>query len=60
VIDHVIEEPIGGAHLNHEKAAANFKTAVLQQLDELSKKSKKLLLEERYQKFRAIGQVLEG
>src|ERR1700678_973800 len=60
VIDHVIEEPIGGAHLNHEKAAANFKTGVLQQLDELSKKSKKLLLEERYQKFRAIGQVLEG
>jgi acetyl-CoA carboxylase alpha subunit len=33
---------------------------VLQQLDELSKKAKKLLLEERYQKFRAMGQVLEG
>jgi len=60
VIDQVIEEPAGGAHLDHEKAAANFKTAVLQQLNELSKKSKKLLLEERYQKFRAMGQVLEG
>jgi acetyl-CoA carboxylase carboxyl transferase subunit alpha len=60
VIDEVIEEPLGGAHKDHEKAADNFKTAVLRQLDELSKKSKKLLLEERYQKFRAMGQVLEG
>lgn len=60
VIDKVIEEPLGGAHKDHEKAADNFKTAVLRQLDELSKKSKKLLLEERYQKFRAMGQVLEG
>jgi acetyl-CoA carboxylase carboxyl transferase subunit alpha len=60
VIDQVIAEPLGGAHLDHEKAAANLKTTVLQQLDELSKKSKKLLLEERYQKFRAMGQVLEG
>jgi acetyl-CoA carboxylase carboxyl transferase subunit alpha len=60
VIDEVIEEPLGGAHKDHEKAADNFKTAVLRQLDELSKKSKKLLLEERYQKFRAMGEVLEG
>jgi acetyl-CoA carboxylase carboxyl transferase subunit alpha len=60
VIDQVIEEPLGGAHLDHEQAATNLKTAVLQQLDELSKKSKKLLLEERYQKFRAMGQVSEG
>jgi acetyl-CoA carboxylase carboxyl transferase subunit alpha len=59
VIDQVIAEPLGGAHLDHEKAAANLKTTVLQQLDELSKKSKKLLLEERYQKFRAMGQVDE-
>jgi acetyl-CoA carboxylase carboxyl transferase subunit alpha len=60
VIDQVIAEPLGGAQHDHEKAATNFKTTVLQQLDELSKKSKKLLLEERYQKFRAMGQVLEG
>jgi acetyl-CoA carboxylase carboxyl transferase subunit alpha len=60
VIDEVIEEPLGGAHKDHEKAADNFKTAVLRQLDELNKKSKKLLLEERYQKFRAMGEVLEG
>src|ERR1700761_9264364 len=60
VIDQVIAEPLGGAHLDHEKAATNLKTTVLPQLDELSKKSKKLLLEERYQKFRAMGEVLEG
>src|ERR1700756_5330221 len=60
VIDQVIAEPLGGAQHDHEKAATNFKTTVLQQLDELRKRSKNLLLEERYQKFRALGLVLEG
>jgi len=33
---------------------------VLQQLDELKQKSKKLLLEERYQKFRAWVRCWKG
>jgi acetyl-CoA carboxylase carboxyl transferase subunit alpha len=60
VIDEVIPEPIGGAQLDHEQAAANLKAALLANLEVLRKKPKDLLLSERYEKFRQMGQVLEG
>jgi len=60
VIDEVIPEPIGGAQLDHEQAAANLKAALLANLEVLRKKPKDHLLSERYEKFRQMGQVLEG
>jgi acetyl-CoA carboxylase carboxyl transferase subunit alpha len=60
VIDEVIPEPIGGAQLDHEQAAANLKAALLANLEVLRKKPKDRLLSERYEKFRQMGQVLEG
>jgi acetyl-CoA carboxylase carboxyl transferase subunit alpha len=60
VIDEVIPEPVGGAQLDHERAAANLKMALLANLEGLCKRSKDRLLSERYEKFRQIGQVLEG
>jgi acetyl-CoA carboxylase carboxyl transferase subunit alpha len=60
VIDEVIPEPIGGAQLDHEQAAANLKAALLANLGVLRKKPKDHLLSERYEKFRQMGQVLEG
>ena len=60
VIDEVIPEPIGGAQLDHEQAAANLKAALLANLEALRKKPKDHLLSERYEKFRQMGQVLEG
>jgi acetyl-CoA carboxylase carboxyl transferase subunit alpha len=60
VIDEVIPEPIGGAQLDHEQAAANLKAALLANLEVLRKKPKDRLLSERYQKFRQMGQVLEA
>jgi acetyl-CoA carboxylase carboxyl transferase subunit alpha len=60
VIDEVIPEPVGGAQLDHEQAAANLKTALLENLQVLRKKPKDYLLSERYEKFRQMGQVLEG
>jgi acetyl-CoA carboxylase carboxyl transferase subunit alpha len=60
VIDQVIPEPVGGAQLDHEEAAANLKMALLANLEGLRKRSKDRLLSERYEKFRQIGQVLEG
>jgi len=60
VIDEVIPEPVGGAQLDHERAAANLKMALLANLEGLRKRSKDRLLSERYEKFRQIGQVLEG
>jgi acetyl-CoA carboxylase carboxyl transferase subunit alpha len=60
VIDEVIPEPVGGAQLDHEQAAANLKAALLANLEALRKKPKDRLLSERYEKFRQMGQVLEG
>jgi acetyl-CoA carboxylase carboxyl transferase subunit alpha len=60
VIDDVIPEPIGGAQLDHEQAAANLKTALLANLGALRQKPKDCLLSERYEKFRQMGQVLES
>ncbi|AWT61046.1 MAG: Acetyl-coenzyme A carboxylase carboxyl transferase subunit alpha [Candidatus Moanabacter tarae] len=51
----VIEEPFGGAHRDHHKAASNLKIALSSQLAELRKLSKKNLKARRYQKYRAIG-----
>ena len=60
LIDGVIAEPIGGAQWDHEQSAANLKTALLTNLEVLRKKPIDRLLSERYEKFRQMGQVLEG
>lgn len=57
IIDALVPEPLGGAHRNYRQAADNLKTALLQQLAELKEIPMDELLEQRYQKFRAIGQV---
>lgn len=57
VIDRVIPEPLGGAHHDHAAAAAAFKQAVLETLDELAPLPPEQLLSHRYEKFRRLGQV---
>jgi acetyl-CoA carboxylase carboxyl transferase subunit alpha len=59
-IDDVIEEPLGGAHRDHYQMAARLKQYLVKQLRELSEKPKDQLVAERYEKFRNIGQFLEG
>lgn len=60
IIDGVIPEPLGGAHNDHIAAAASLKDAMLAALAELGKLPTAQLLEQRYQKFRALGQFTEG
>ena len=60
LIDEVVPEPLGGAHQDHALAAHNLQTALLSHLDKLTKKSIGKLLDERYEKFRAMGSVIEG
>lgn len=55
VIDEIIPEPLGGAHRDCDKAAANTKSAILNGLDSLRNLSPDELVEQRYSKFRAIG-----
>jgi hypothetical protein len=58
--DGIIPEPLGGAHNDHAAAAASLKDAVLAALAELGQIPTAQLLEQRYQKFRAMGQFTEG
>ncbi|MGE0404734.1 MAG: acetyl-CoA carboxylase carboxyltransferase subunit alpha [Candidatus Korobacteraceae bacterium] len=55
-IDGVIPEPEGGAHEDHDKAAAFLDSALQAALAELKPLSTTELLEARYQRFRNIAQ----
>ena len=55
LIDDVIAEPPGGAHLDHQAAAGAFHEVVLRHLVELSAIPAERLLAERYAKYRNIG-----
>ncbi len=54
--DEIIPEPKGGAHADHAAAAENLKAALLKTLEELSALSAEELLNDRYEKFRAMGE----
>jgi acetyl-CoA carboxylase carboxyl transferase subunit alpha len=60
IIDGIVPEPLGGAHNDHATAANSLKEAVLATIKELSAIPTAQLLEQRYQKFRALGQFTEG
>ena len=59
VIDDIIPEPVGGAHNDHQAAAAAVKERLKCHLAELSELSAEELVEQRYQKFRAMTVVNE-
>ena len=54
-IDEVIKEPEGGAQTDHRKTAAAVKKSVLAALRELASVPVDELVEQRYAKFRAMG-----
>jgi len=55
-IDEIVPEPEGGAHSDHEAAAALLSAALQQQYAALKKMSRKELLDARYDKFRRMAQ----
>ncbi len=59
LIDGIIEEPIGGAHLSHEEMAEILKTRILESLKALSKMSAEKRIASRIDKFCSMGVVLE-
>lgn len=60
IADEIIKEPIGGAHKNYTEAADYLSKALENNLKELCKMSGAELKEQRYQKFRGMGKVLEN
>jgi acetyl-CoA carboxylase carboxyl transferase subunit alpha len=57
VIDEIIKEPLGGAHHDPATVYANVKKYVLEQWNGLKAIPIDTLVEERYQKFRHLGQA---
>ena len=55
LINSIIEEPLGGAHRNHEGMAANLKASLKQQLAQLKTLSKEDLLSQRYERLMSFG-----
>ena len=60
LIDGIVPEPVGGAHRNHQEAAATLKGAVVEAFRGLREMPVAALLEQRYQKFRAMGVFENG
>src|SRR5579859_387574 len=56
IADELIPEPLGGAHRNYRAAAENLKDSLIKHLTKLKQMPIDDLLEQRYQKFRAIGE----
>jgi acetyl-CoA carboxylase carboxyl transferase subunit alpha len=59
VVDHVIEEPLGGAHRDHHQTAMRVKQYLLRSLRELISLPTDRLLDGRYEKFRRMGVFLD-
>jgi acetyl-CoA carboxylase carboxyl transferase subunit alpha len=57
--DGIIPEPLGGAHSDPAAMAETLKETLLATISELEKLSTADLLEQRYQKFRAMGRFSE-
>ena len=55
LIDGIVPEPPGGAHLDPEAAFQALRHTLKSALDELSSLSTEQIIEERYQKFRNMG-----
>lgn len=55
VADEIVEEPLGGAHVDPNLAALNLRAALKHNLETLKKQTPKQLLDGRYAKFRAMG-----
>jgi len=57
LVDAVIPEPLGGAHRNIHDAVYNVEQYIIKTLRELKRLKIENLLEQRYKKLRAIGQI---
>ncbi len=60
IIDAIIPEPVGGAHRDAAKSAANLERWILDQLTELRELNPDVLVEQRYARFRRLGSFSEA
>jgi acetyl-CoA carboxylase carboxyl transferase subunit alpha len=59
LVDEIIPEPLGGAHIDPEKTAEAVRDGVLKHLDQLVQMAPGERMQQRYAKFRAYGHFSE-
>jgi acetyl-CoA carboxylase carboxyl transferase subunit alpha len=59
VIDRIVPEPLGGAHRDPMAAARILRETILEELEKLSRMPLPKLLDQRYNKLRAMGKYRE-
>ncbi len=60
IVDQIIQEPQEGVHTNLAEVCKQLEEAIYIALEELLKKKDKVLLKERYEKFRRMGALYEN
>ena len=55
LVDEIVPEPGEGAHTDYDTSAENLRVALKRTLDELSGMAPQVLIDERYDKFRRMG-----
>jgi acetyl-CoA carboxylase carboxyl transferase subunit alpha len=59
LVDGIVDEPLGGAHLDHGYMAGQLKKTILDTITELSKLDPRERIEQRIEKFCAMGVFVE-
>ena len=59
LIDQVIEEPLGGAHRDHEGMAKKLKQSLIETLEHLADMPTDRLLDSRYERLMSYGNFIE-
>jgi len=59
IIDAIIPEPVGGAHRDPARAAANVERWIVEELTRLREINPDVLVEQRYARFRKLGSYTE-
>ena len=59
IVDGVIQEPLGGAHRDPALAASKLERHIISRLEEVTRLNPRTLVEQRYERFRRLGEVHE-
>lgn len=59
LVDGIVEEPLGGAHLDHKGMAQNLKKVILENIHELQQLSPEERINQRIDKFCSMGVFTE-
>jgi acetyl-CoA carboxylase carboxyl transferase subunit alpha len=59
IVDEIVPEPVGGAHQNWRETADHLRESLLRNLKELEEIPPEDLVDQRYQRFRVLGEFEE-